>query len=218
MNEFYEKKHLFLHPFTALIAGSTGCGKTSFVMKILENMDENIKPKPDRVIYCYSIWQKCFDELKLRVPQIEFIEGLLDVKSLHVEQNNFVVLDDLMRESNENEQILDLFTKGSHHLNTSVLLLTQNLFGKGKNSRTISLNSQYIVIFNNPRDRSQITYLARQMFPKQPNFLVDAYEDATNQPHGYLFIDLKQQTENKLRVQTNVFDEKNRLFYVICRK
>jgi hypothetical protein len=67
-------------------------------------------------------------------------------------------------------------------------------------------------MFKNPRDRSQISFLARQMYPKQSKFLEEAYLDATNIPHGYLFIDLKQTTPNELRILTNVFSKT--LFYV----
>jgi hypothetical protein len=69
---------------------------------------------------------------------------------------------------------MDMFTRGSHHQNFGVILLTQNLFQKGPHTRTISLNSHFIVTFNNPRDKSQIYHLARQMYPTSSLFLVDA--------------------------------------------
>ena len=39
-----------------------------------------------------------------------------------------LIVDDLMQETNET--IANLFTKGSHHRNVSVLFLVQNLFPK----------------------------------------------------------------------------------------
>src|SRR5258706_1291764 len=54
-------------------------------------------------------------------------------------------------------------SKISHHRNVSVLYLTQNLFFKSKHSRTMSLNSHYIIVFKNPRDVTQIKTLAAQM-------------------------------------------------------
>ena len=42
-----------------------------------------------------------------------------------------------------NEMVATLFTKGSHHRNTSVLLLTQNIFHQNKHSRTVGLNAHY---------------------------------------------------------------------------
>jgi septin family protein len=134
----FEKNELFVHSFTALVAGPTGSGKTVFISKILETKDELIKPNIDKIIYCYSIWQAEFDILKNK--NIEFYEGLYDISNLDSKIKNLIIFDDLMREASENDQILDMFTKGSHHKNTSVMLLTQNIFSKGKHARTISLN------------------------------------------------------------------------------
>ena len=59
------------------------------------------------------------------------------------------------------QPLYNLFTKGSHHSNLSVLHLVQNVFDKNKHTRTISLNAHYLVIFKNPRDASQVTHSAR---------------------------------------------------------
>jgi hypothetical protein len=74
-------------------------------------------------------------------------------------------------------------------MGVSVLYQTQNLFPPGKLSRTISLNSHYMLIFQNPRDSLGVSTLARQMFPKCIHYLLEAYGDATSKPYGYLFID-----------------------------
>ena len=50
------------------------------------------------------------------------------------------------------------------------------------------------MIFKNPRDASQITYLAKQMYPGHARFLQEVFGDATSEAYGYLFIDLKQET------------------------
>ena len=39
-----------------------------------------------------------------------------------------LIIDDLMQETNES--VVNLFTKGSHHRNVSVMYLAQNLFPK----------------------------------------------------------------------------------------
>lgn len=204
----------FIHPFTCLVAGPTGCGKTEFVIKLLKNISEYVQPCPKRIIYCYTMWQDKFDYLKKIISQIEFQEGLFDVNQLDKRQENLLILDDLMREASESDDVLDMFTKGSHHKNLSILLLTQNLFSKGKHSRTISLNAHYIILFKNPRDKSQISHLARQMYPSHSKFLEEAYLDATQNAHGYIFIDLKQSTPNDLRVQSDIFSKTNRFVYV----
>ena len=75
-------------------------------------------------------------------------------------RSTFLVLDDLMSETNDDAA--NLFTKGSHHRNVSVMFLTQNLFYKNRHMRTISLNEHYMILFKNPRDAGQFSILARQ--------------------------------------------------------
>ena len=208
----------FIHPFTALVAGPTGCGKTEFIVKLIKNKDIYIHPAPNKIFYCYSIWQNRFEELKKLNIDINFIHGLTDTKDIIAVNNNLIILDDLMKETAEDDEILNLFTKGSHHNSISVLLLTQNIFNKGKHSRTISLNAHYIILFKNPRDKTQISYLSRQMYPKQIKFLEDAYYDATEKPYGYLFIDLKQTTNDDLRIQSNIFLTKEHIIYLNKKK
>lgn len=213
MNKIWEiDEVIFKHPFTCFIAGPTQSGKTFLIQQILKHNDELIKPKIDRIIYCYSAWQPFFESF--RNLNIEFYEGIISLDDIDSSLNNLIILDDLLKECQDNTSIQNLFTIDSHHKNISVFLLSQNLFPKGKCSRTISLNSHYLIIFNNPRDRSQIHVLARQMFPNSSNFLVESYLDAIeNKAHGYLFLDLKQQTLEKNRVQTGILPEDLRIIY-----
>ena len=48
-----------------------------------------------------------------------------------------------------------------------VICLVQNMFYQGKESRTMSLNTQYLVLFKSPRDKQQISILSRQMYPNR---------------------------------------------------
>ena len=103
------------------------------------------------------------------IPGIEFVKGIPtntdDEQFLNPAIQNLIVIDDLMSEASNDKRICDLFTKGSHHRNLSVICLVQSLYYQGKESRTMSLNSQYLVLYNNPRDQQQVMVLARQMFP-----------------------------------------------------
>ena len=140
-----------------------------------------IDPSPERVTWYYGEWQSAYENLD--IPNLHLEEGL--PTSLDASKRNIVVLDDLMAETDE--RVTNPFTKKSHHCNTSVIYLVQNLFPKNKESRTISLNSQYIVVFKNPRDVSQMTTLAKQMYPGRVKFVQEAFADATSNPYGYNF-------------------------------
>lgn len=123
-----------------------------------------------------------------------------------VANGTLIILDDLMT-SAYTKSVCELFTKGSHHRNLSVILITQNIFHQGKHCRDISLNCKYLVLFKNPRDKSQILPLARQVFPENPSSFVKAYKDATSKPFGYLYLDLTQTAYDFLRIQTDIFNE-----------
>ncbi len=70
--------------------------------------------------------------------------------------------------------------------------------------RNISLNAQYIVLFKSPRDKQQVSMLARQVNPGRVQEFMAAYEEATSRPHGYLMLDLKPTTDDQQRPKTNV--------------
>jgi len=190
----------FKHPFTCMIAGPTKSGKTSFTFRLIDEAQEQITPPPERIMYCYGEYQSIFNNY----PHINFNEGLPDNKEFDGKRRTLLILDDLMKEAGDS--VLDIFTKLSHHRNVSVIFLTQNLFFKSKQSRTMNINTQYIVLFKNPRDALQVATLGRQMYPGYSNFLVEAFKDATERPHGYLLIDLHPETLDKFRIRTNIFN------------
>ena len=125
------------------------------------------------------------------LPDIEFIEGLPNGNILEGKKKTLVILDDLMNETDKS--VSSLFTKGSHH-DLSVLHLVQNLFNKNKHARTISLNAHYLFMFKNHQDASQITHLAKQMYPGHVHYLQEVFAGATSKACGYLLIDLEQET------------------------
>lgn len=207
VNEQYIDEQIFKHPFTCMMAGPSKSGKTSLLRQILEYQSIIFDEPPQRIIYCYSRWQPdIFNNLKQQHPDmLEFNQGLPDIDEINSDIRNLVILDDLMKECGKDQSIADIFTVDSHHKNISVFFLSQNLFANSKFSRTISLNCNYIIILNNPRDRAQIFYLARQMFPENPQFLLDCYRDAVEQKqYGYLLLDFTQTTPNEFRVSTNI--------------
>ena len=65
----------------------------------------------------------------------------------------------------------------------------------------------YIVIFKNVRDATQIRHLGQQMYPENKDFLFNAFRDATREPYTNLFIfDLRSNSLDALRVRANVLN------------
>ena len=207
------------HPFTCLVAGPTGSGKTLWVTHLLQHRYTMIHPVPENIVWFYGEFQKAYVDISRVIPNIRFVEGVPTDFDNYIdrESTNLFILDDLMTEIKSNQSVTHLFTKGSHHKNLSVIVLLQNLFQQGPESRTISLNSHYLVVFKNPRDASSITHLAKQMYPGNIRFMQEAYRDATIKPYGYLFIDLKPDTDERLRLRTSIFPTDSQ-HYVYVRK
>src|SRR5277367_2570411 len=189
------------HPFNMILAGPTQSGKSTFVKRLVN--DKRIIPQPIRIIFYYAEWQKSYEEIKH--PYIEFRKGA----PTNIETDGkptLIILDDIMSDISNSKDVVNLFTRGTHHRNCSVILIMQNLYQKGSTIRTASLNAHYLCIFRILRDRSQIRILSRQMYPERPNFLTAVFEDATKDtPHSYLFIDLTQDAKDDRRVWTNIF-------------
>lgn len=200
----------FHHPFTAIVRGPTGCGKTSFVKRFILDLDKMCDVVFAEIIWCYDERQPWFDSFPYAVfqeglPQLQFTDGA----------PRLVIIDDLMRESDDS--VVDLFTKKSHHRNLSVFYLTQNFFHQSKGQRDISLNTHYIIFFKNPRDKTQITHLAKQIYPENVKFIREIYNDATAEPFQYLLIDLKQSTPDEYRFRSRLFPKDQRHYVYVPR-
>ena len=192
-----------------ILAGPSRSGKTVWTKKLIDNANKMISPPPERIVYCYSEWQNLFNQYR----NVEFHQGIIDVAQLHKDVKNLVIVDDLISDINQNME--DIFTKHSHHRNISIVFITQNLFLNSGHMRTMSRSASYIVVFKNPRDVNQITYLARQMFPsKQGSFVSEVFTDATSVPYGYLLIDYRQETNDLLRLRTGVFPDEKCYIYI----
>ena len=121
-----------------------------------------------------------------------------------------VVIDDLMSEANERQDVNHLFTRGRHE-DISVDFLVQNFHSKGKFMRENSLKADYVVLFKNPRDETVVSHVGRQM--KKTRFINDAFQQATKDiPFSYLFLDLRSDTRDELRVRNDVFEKFPRFF------
>ena len=194
----------FKAPFTAMVVGPTGSGKTVFVMKLLEALGEVCSEPPERIIYCYGAWQELFETVDVEKLNITFREGFIDIGDLPNDgKHTVMVIDDLMTELSKSKEASDLFTKHSHHKRISCIFITQKLFGGTNELRTISGNSHHIFLFKNPRDSAAVTHLAKQIFPGQKGFLQEAYMDATKLPHSHLLLNLHQNTPDLVRVVGN---------------
>ena len=192
-------------PSTFMICGPSGSGKMVFVSKFIKNRDCLMNPPPERIVWCYSIWQKVYDKI-----EAEFIQGVPDLNYFDGKPT-ILVLDNLMGQ--KVDLVTSFFTRGSHHLNLTVFYLVQNLFFRG--IRTISLNSQIVVLFKNPRDSQQVSFFSRLSYAKHIKEIETSFTDSTKTPHGYLLFDFRSETPDQLRIRTDIFREDQQFMYVL---
>ena len=168
-NTIYDAR--LFHPSTILVCGPTGSGKTIFTKSLIEHSQDIFQPGAAKfVVLIYDIWQEAYDYLvdnKLVHLAIKGLDDFDYIKEVLTEkkhcEGSLLIIDDQLPRIDQN--IVDIFTIYSHHLNGTCVLLTQSLFVSKKEFRTVSLNSHYIVLMKNARDRSSITHLAKQTHP-----------------------------------------------------
>jgi hypothetical protein len=212
-----------IQPFTMLVAGITGAGKSQFVKKLLENQKSCIDKKIHKIFYHYSIWQSAYRQMNETIPNIVFRKGIArnwEKLNENVEEDDMkpyiIVIDDLMIESLKEESTSKLYTVGSHHKNISVISLSQNLFPKLKEARTVSINCHYMVLYKNPRDKSQVKTLAKQVTDSKGDYrhFLDSYADATKKPYSYLFLDYKPLTPEELKLRAGILEKFEHVAYL----
>ena len=114
------------------------------------------------------------------------------------------MLDDIASGLDSKLHLNKVFTEICHHYNLFCVFFTQNLFLNNPDYRTMSLNSAYMVLFKNPRDKRQITHLASSVSPLNTAFITESFFNATQKAYSYLLMDFLQQTPNFLRLRTNI--------------
>jgi len=120
----------FKHPFTCIVSGPSVSGKSSFTLRLVQHLD-SLCTEPNFsgwIIWCYSE-KSAVPRQKLAIlhKNVSFHEGVPQNFGDGHGRPCLIVLDDLLNEVYSTD-VCDLFTKGSHHRNISVILINQNLF------------------------------------------------------------------------------------------
>ena len=122
----------FKHHFTCIFSGPTGSGKTSFCLNLLQNLKILCTESKFKgaIIWCYSEAAAVpREKLNKLGRNIKYQEGLPENFGNARGEPSLIILDDLLSQVYGRE-VCDLFTKGSHHRNISVLLRPKIFFIK----------------------------------------------------------------------------------------
>eukprot|EP00116_Pleurobrachia_bachei_P019144 sb/3479406/ len=191
---------LLLANSNILVIGASGSGKTTTIMKIVK--EELISPMPRKIYYLYEAHQPFMDTWNSENKQkIEFVHGLkLDVID-EFDGPKLLILDDLMLELNK--EMAQHFIAGSHHKQTTTIFVTHSVFLNNENYRLISQNAQYMVLFKNKRNLSQVNTLARQILGKDYDRVLEAYKYVG--PYQSVLLSFHPRVPEELLVTTDYF-------------
>ena len=193
--------------FKIYISGPSRCGKSVFLVSLLKNMEAFMKEPPEVICFVYVEYQsEIYDQLRNGIVDY-FIQDddqlERNIKGIVEEgKRTLIIYDDLIN-SNNLSFISKQFTVNGRHNGISQVFVSQKLFPKDDYIRLISNNSDYLVLFKNPRNAAEIKILSNQM---SRNALSKIFQEATLDPYSYLFIDLTQECIPQKRYLSHLFD------------
>uniref|UniRef100_A0A914I6D7 Chromo domain-containing protein n=1 Tax=Globodera rostochiensis TaxID=31243 RepID=A0A914I6D7_GLORO len=192
-----------------IVSGSTGSGKSEWILRFLRNLDKMVTEQIERIIYCYGELNSNVLNLqragKIGAVPVTVHNGVPPEDQIRERAKLgklLLILDDLV--VGMSHHFLDtLFTRGSHNWGVSVILVTQHLFNK--ELRVARNNSHYLVLMRNPAGELQTRTLATHLFTSRFAHFIEAYRDACAKNFGYLLVDMHPQSPEALRLRTHIY-------------
>jgi hypothetical protein len=173
--------------------------------RLIEQADYMIDPPPQSILYAYGEYNSMVPELqKLGVNVFAGVPPEELIKKQP--KPALIILDGLLYTISES-YLNELFTKKVHHHSLGLFFLSQNTFEK--KCKVPRQNSMYIILTRAPASQLAIKNLGIQLFPRQLDFFLDAYKQATRDLYSYLFIDLHPSSDPTLRLRTNIFRDQD---------
>lgn len=210
----------FASNFGMILSGPPMAGKTHFVLNLLKHSNRLLSCEFDYIYWFYGERNKDVIFLEKEYEnKIKTIKGLPQDIENYIEfegqRRGLHIYDDLMGEISTSTMISDLTSKKCQHNCVSWILIMQNMFHNGKQRISILRNAHYLVLFNNPLDKSVVQYMANRVMPQNQKVFKAIFAKAANHANGYLFIDGCQKTPEIARFRTNIFDFYQKVFIPI---
>ena len=204
------------HPYRILTIGSSGSGKTSALLNLINN-----QPDIDKIyLYAKDPYEKKYQYLINKREEVgldhfnhpkTFIEYSNDMRDVYknIEDYNLgrehkilIVFDDMIADMINNKKlspiVTELFIRG-RKLNISIVFITQSYF---KVPKDVRLNSTHFFIMKilNKRELQQIP-----LYHSSDIDFMKICKECTKVPYSFLVNDTTLQSDNPLRFRHNLF-------------
>ena len=200
--------------FSMVFSGPSGSGKTNLVIQLIRNREEYINGPTSRVIFCYQYLQPEIVQLKREDPNIILTDSITEAKELVI-KDCLLVIDDKQTQLQEKSvlnDVTEIFIRGVKHMEYNCVLLVQSLFHESL--RVIMNNSNYLAVFNSPRNKQGIGFFGRQMSPDNYKYVLQAFRHACfDRPYCYIFIDYTMMCPERWRICSSLYPDKDTVIY-----
>ena len=200
-----DTKPQLLVPFSMIVSGSSGVGKSQYLAKLLTHRDVMFEKPFSKIYFSYVTYQPVYDEIKASVPEIEFVEG---VKSDIFEcadgfDDVLYIIDDMMTSMGRNYLLVDLFTKARPR-KLSVIFVTHDLYFGTQITKNVLRSTMIFILFKNISNAVPVQVLSRQIRPDKPKYIIDSFMTTTARPFNPLILILMPQWPENLRVLSGI--------------
>ena len=182
-----------------MLVGGSQCGKSTYCEQIIKERERLIYPCDFKKIIWYSPTGTTNKSLK----EVEYVTDLPDLQSIPA--NSLLVLDDCFTQLLNTSEFTNFIIREVHHRNLFLLFINHSLFSPSRFGRAANVNFQYLILFNNPRDKLTCSNLARQTIIGKK--LDTAYKMVTCEAFQPILIDFTQCCENKYRLRSHIFSK-----------
>ena len=206
---------IFYFPARVYISGYSHSGKTQLCINLLKKYLN----KFEKILICDSpnnseyISEK---KIKEKIEILDYIPNISEIKINYQGKSIILIFDDNYSTTFNSKNVLEFFTQG-RHLQINIILLSQNLFSRGKYQRDITLNVSHFII-TKIRDKSQLQILSRQIFGKENfNKLMFIYDHVHNESKwGHILIDLSATSTKDIEIRSNIIANNENYDFEMC--
>jgi len=188
----------FMHPFRAIVVGSSGSGKSNFVLNLIYETSKYGGTFNNIIIVTKNKDEPLYNYLVEKIPDVIIYEGIdnvPDLNSFDKEEQTLIIFDDLILE--KDQKTIGEYYIRCRKLNCSVAYLTQSYFMTPK---IIRQNANYIILKKVANLRDLNLILSEYNLNIDKKQLLNYYKKATQNISSFLLIDVNADDSKKFRI------------------